>query len=136
MTGTRHSHAIAVDAADIDFMGHVNNANYLRWVQDAVVAHWRRFAPEEAVATHLWIALKHEITYLRPAFLADQIVAEVVLKKVAGARAFYDTVIRRGDEVLAEVTSSWACVDAATLRPMRIAKDIAARFIGTAPRAG
>ena len=132
MSATQHSHAIAVEAGDIDFMGHVNNANYLRWVQDAVVAHWRRFAPEEAVATHLWIALKHEITYLRPAFLDDQVVADVVLHKVAGARAFYDTIIRRGDEVLAEVKSSWACVDAATLRPMRIARDVAARFFGGA----
>ncbi|GAB5489358.1 MAG: acyl-CoA thioesterase [Parasphingorhabdus sp.] len=123
-------HSIAIKADDIDFMGHVNNANYLTWVQDAVVSHWQNFAPSEALATHLWVALKHEITYRKPAFLEDEVIADVLLEKVQGARAFYTTVIRRGEEVLAEVQSSWCCVDADTLRPMRIAKEIANQFFG------
>ena len=41
---------IGIDPADIDFMGHVNNASYLKWVQDAVIGHWRSLAPAEAVA--------------------------------------------------------------------------------------
>ena len=39
------SFAIAIDAADIDFMGHVNNASYLKWVQEAVINHWQRASP-------------------------------------------------------------------------------------------
>lgn len=125
-----HHYPITVEPADIDFMGHVNNARYLGWVQDAVIAHWRNLAPAEAVAQHLWVALKHEITYRKPAFLEDEVIATVILEKVQGARAFYETLIRRGEEVLAEVKSSWCCVDAETLRPARIAADIAARFFG------
>lgn len=109
-------------------MGHVNNARYLTWVQEAVVDHWRAIAPAEAVARHLWVALKHEITYLRPAFLGDSVVAQVILEKVQGARAFYATLIRRGEEVVAEVKSSWCCIDAETLRPTRPARDIVERF--------
>ncbi len=124
-----HRFAIAVDPSDIDFMGHVNNASYLRWVQDAVIDHWRSLAPADAVAQHLWVALKHEITYLRPTFLNDTVVATVLLDRFQGARAFYDTVIRRGEEVLAEVKSSWCCIDAQTMRPTRLAHDIVNRFI-------
>ncbi len=40
-----HDHAIAVGADQIDFMGHVNNAHYLSWVQEAVLSHWRHIAP-------------------------------------------------------------------------------------------
>jgi acyl-CoA thioester hydrolase len=123
-----HSFRIGIDPADIDFMGHVNNAVYLKWVQDAVVSHWQKLAPAEAVAQHLWVALKHEITYRKPAFLDDEVFASVVLEKVHGARAFYQTLIKRGEEVLAEVKSSWCCLDAETLRPSRIAGDIAAHF--------
>jgi acyl-CoA thioester hydrolase len=125
----RHEHAIAVDKADIDFMGHVNNANYLNWVQDAVLAHWQKIAPPQAVAAHLWVALKHEITYRKPAFLDDNVIASVVVEKVQGASAFYDTIIKRGEEVLAEVKSRWCCIDAETLRPARIAEEIAALFL-------
>ncbi|MFN3945071.1 MAG: acyl-CoA thioesterase [Allosphingosinicella sp.] len=129
MSPAVHSHKIGIEPADIDFMGHVNNAIYLKWVQEAVVAHWRKLAPAEAVARHLWVALKHEITYRRPAFLDDEVVASVVVEKVHGARAFYQTLIKRGEEVLAEVRSSWCCLDAETLKPARIAQDIAARFL-------
>ncbi|MCH7629817.1 MULTISPECIES: acyl-CoA thioesterase [Novosphingobium] len=127
-----HQFSITVDPADIDFMGHVNNASYLRWVQDAVVDHWRALAPADAVAAHLWVALKHEITYRRPTFLNDAPIAHVLLEKVQGARAFYETVIKRGEEVLAEVKSSWCCLDAATMRPARLARDLVERFLPSA----
>ena len=131
-TALPHDHSIEIVPGDIDFMGHVNNAHYLTWVQEAVIAHWRKLAPAEAVAEHLWVALKHEITYRKPAFLNDQVIATVILEKVHGARAFYETLIKRGEEVLAEVKSSWCCVDAVTLRPARIAQDIADRFFAKA----
>jgi acyl-CoA thioester hydrolase len=130
MSSAVHDHRIRIVPDDIDFMGHVNNARYLNWVQDAVVDHWRRFAPAEEVAAKLWVALKHEITYRKPAFLDDQVIASVMLEKVEGARAFYATLIKRGEEVLAEVKSSWCCLDAGTRRPVRLAKDVIARFLG------
>jgi acyl-CoA thioester hydrolase len=128
MTALPHDHAITIAPDDIDFMGHVNNARYLSWVQDAVLAHWHKLAPAEAAAQHLWVALKHEITYRKPACLDDQVVATVILEKVQGARAFYETMIKRGEDVLAEVRSSWCCLDAVTLRPARIARDVADLF--------
>ena len=115
---------------DIDFMGHVNNSRYLNWVQDVVLQHWQNLAPADEVASKAWVALKHEITYRRPAFLEDDVIAETVLEKIKGARSFYNTVIRRGEEVLAEVQSMWCCIDSTTLRPARIDQDIAERCFG------
>lgn len=128
MAAIPHHHPIGIVPDDIDFMGHVNNARYLNWVQDAVVAHWQKLAPPHAIAAHLWVALKHEITYRKPAFLNDDVVATTVLESFQGARAFYNTLIKRGEEVLAEVKSSWCCVDAQTLRPARIAQEWARHF--------
>ncbi|MEO8454035.1 MAG: thioesterase family protein [Sphingomicrobium sp.] len=122
-------HQIAIDAADIDHMGHVNNAVYLKWVQEAVIDYWSSVAPPQAVAQHLWVALKHEITYRQPTFLQDIVVAEVIAEKVEGARAFFRTVLRRGDEVLSEISSTWCCLDAVTKRPARLAREIAGRFV-------
>lgn len=124
-----HHHVIRIIPEDIDFMGHVNNAVYLKWVQDAVISYWQTVAPAEAVAKHLWVALKHEITYRAPAFLDDAVLADVVATGVQGSRAFFTTMIQRGDTILAEVRSSWCCIDVATRRPARIARDLAARFL-------
>jgi acyl-CoA thioester hydrolase len=128
MISNAHNFAIGVDPTDIDFMGHVNNASYLKWVQAAVLSHWKQLAPPEAVATHMWVALKHEITYRKPAFLEDNVIATVILEKVHGASAFYETIIRRGEEVLAEVKSRWCCLDATTHRPARLAPSVVDRF--------
>lgn len=122
-------HTIAIEPGDIDHMGHVNNAVYLKWVQDAVVDYWQSVAPPDAVASHLWVALKHEITYLKPTFLQDNVVAEVIAERVEGARAFFLTVLRRGEDVLSEIHSCWCCLDSATQRPARLAREVIGRFL-------
>ncbi len=133
MTAPAHYFPIKILPADIDFMGHVNNARYLGWVQDAVLSHWHKLAPADAVAERAWVALKHEITYRKPAFLDDEVIAQVVLESIHGARAFYQTIVKRGEDVLAEVKSSWCCIDTATLRPARIGADVAAFFFPRTP---
>ena len=109
MSAKPYTHRIDILPADIDFMGHVNNARYLGWVQDAVLSHWRNIAPADAVASRAWVALKHEITYRKPAFLDDKVIARTVLESTKGARAFYH-------------------IDAETLRPARIGEEIAKIF--------
>ena len=122
-------HPIAIEPADIDHMGHVNNSVYLKWVQDAVIDYWQSVAPPDAVARHLWVALKHEITYRKPTFLQDVVVAEVIAEKVEGARAFFRTVLKRGEDVLSEIQSCWCCLDVDTKRPARVARDVIRRFL-------
>ena len=129
MTTVPYHHKIGILPADIDHMGHVNNSVYLKWVQEAVVRYWETIAPPEAVARHLWVALSHEIKYRRPAFLDDLVVADVIAEKVEGARAAFTTLIMRGEDVIAEVKSSWCCLDAVSKRPARLARDIIARFV-------
>ena len=129
MAVTTFHYPIGIVPGDIDHMGHVNNSVYLKWVQDAVVKFWESAAPADAVARHLWVALQHQITYRRPAFLDDTIVADVVAEGVAGARAMFTTVIKRGEEVLAEVKSTWCCLDSVSRRPARLAREVAQRFL-------
>ena len=128
MVSDVYHHQIGIIPADIDHMGHVNNSVYLKWVQEAVIRYWESLAPPEAVARHLWVALSHESRYRRPAFLEDKIVADVIADRIEGAKAFFTTLIKRGEVVVAEVTSSWCCLDAVTRRPARLARDIASRF--------
>ena len=120
---------VGIMPGDIDHMGHVNNSVYLKWVQEAVVRYWEKIAPADAVASHLWVALKHEISYRRPAFLEDNVVADVIAERMHGARAFFTTIVRRGSDVIAEVKSTWCCLDATTRRPARLGADVTDRFI-------
>ncbi|MEE4454037.1 thioesterase family protein [Novosphingobium resinovorum] len=123
-----HDCPLTIEIDDIDFMGHVNNSTYLKWVQAAVIEHWQRVASPTAVAAYMWIALKHEITYRKPAFLHDELTANVVLEHVRRESAFYETTIRRGGETIAEVKSRWCCIDAVSRRPVRVTEPVMACF--------
>lgn len=129
MTAVPYHHPIGIEPGDIDHMGHVNNSVYLQWVQEAVVRYWESLAPPDAVTKHLWVALKHEISYRRPTFVDDVVVADVIAERINGARAFFTTMIMRGEEVLAEVKSTWCCLDATSLKPARLAREISERFL-------
>lgn len=110
-------------------MGHVNNATYLTWVQAAVLGHWRTLAPGEAVAAYRWVAIKHEITYRKPAFFGDALAATVFLERVRRESAYYETLIHRGPELIAEARSRWCCIDAATFRPACLPPEVVAGFL-------
>jgi acyl-CoA thioester hydrolase len=127
-TPTYH-HSISISPNDIDEMGHVNNAVYLQWVQEAVVSYWQHASPIEARAQLLWVALKHEISYRMPVFLNDHVEALVSATATRGSRASFTTLFRRGDELATEVQSCWCCVDVTTRRPRRISDDIARIFL-------
>lgn len=118
-----------VAAADIDHMGHVNNSVYLRWIEIAVRAHWAHFATPAEQAAFLWIAVRHELDYRRPAFADERLTVTVRITEVRRARAWYDTIVSRDGETLVEVRSCWCCVDADTRRLTVIPREVAARFL-------
>ena len=128
-TAPTFEHRITITPGDIDGMGHVNNAVYLRWVQEAVIGYWQHISPIDAQEELLWVALKHEIVYRTPLFLHNEVDALVTTTGTRGSRASFSTDFRRGEDIVAEVRSSWCCVDAVTRRPQRIAHNIARRFL-------
>ncbi|EAT58927.1 acyl-CoA thioesterase [Chlorobium ferrooxidans] len=73
MAEERFSITIRVEPEDIDMLGHVNNVVYLRWVQEAAMAHWSTIAPEDEQEKLIWVIRRHEIDYKRPALLGDTV---------------------------------------------------------------
>ena len=122
--------SIKVTPDDIDMMDHVNNVAYLRWVQDVAAAHWRQMATPEEQRQWLWIVLRHEIDYKRPAVLGDEIVAQTWVGIAQRVKFQRHTEIRRqGDgELLAKAVSWWCSLDANTGRPSAPGEEIRRRF--------
>jgi acyl-CoA thioester hydrolase len=126
---TRFESTRRVTATDLDERAHVNNVVYLRWVQDAAAAHWAAIAPPGATAEVAWVALRHEIDYLRPAVLDDEIVVSTWVG-VAEGLSFerFTEIRRRGDgRVLARARTLWCPVDARTGKPTRVSADVRER---------
>lgn len=112
-------------------MGHVNNAIYLRWVQEAIVQYWQHISSTNTQRKLLWVALKHEIVYHNPLYLNDRVDALVTAIGTRGSRASFSTVFKCDETVAAKVRSSWCCIDAITRRPKRISQNLAEQFLPT-----
>ena len=124
-------HAFTAAPADIDELGHVNNAVWVRWVQELAVAHWEAVAPPDQRAALVWVVTRHEIDYrgnLPPGATATG--ETWVPEPPRGAR--FDRHFRftaADGRVLVEGVTTWALLDRATGRLLRVRPEIAAPFL-------
>lgn len=117
---------IPVQPGDIDQLGHVNNIVYLRWVQEAAVAHWYATAPPEVAKTLLWVVVRHEIDYRRPAMPGDTILARTWVGPASPKAFERNTELFRASDgtLLARARTLWCPVDAQTLRPVKVTDEV------------
>src|SRR3954465_5338046 len=69
-------HALPAPPAAIDANGHANNVEFVRWMQEAAVAHAEAAGGTAAAMAALgaaWVVRSHRIEYLRPAFAGDRL---------------------------------------------------------------
>jgi acyl-CoA thioester hydrolase len=118
---------IKVAPEDIDELNHVNNIVYLRYVQDAASGHWKT-VPQEIASQIIWVARRHEIDYLKPAFLGDELVVKTWVDNFVGVKSIRHCEIMRGEEVLARSLTHWIALDAQTFRPKRITEEVVQQF--------
>ena len=129
---SRYTQRIVAGADDIDELGHVNNAVWVRWIQDVAVNHWQAVAPPDQVAAYVWVITRHEIDYRGNLGAGEGVTAETwVPDPPRGAR--FDRHMRfTGDDgrVKVEAVTTWAMLDRATGRLVRVRPEIAAAFLG------
>ena len=119
-----YSHSVDVTPDVIDRNGHVNNVVYVRWMQDAAVAHAAsrisRRAPE--LANTSWVARSHHIEYLIPVIHGERIVVQTWIadfRRVRSTRRYH--FIRMNDQKLvAHGATDWVFIDTVTGRPRTI----------------
>ena len=125
--------AIVVTESDIDGQGHANNLVYLRWMQDAAVAHsdaqgWPGERYRELGVG--WVVRSHAIEYLQPAYAGDDVVVRTWvadMKKATSLRRYQ--IVRRGDDaLLAEAFTNWVFVNFRTGFPKRIPGEVSSAF--------
>ena len=114
---------------DIDELGHVNNAVYVRWLQDAATSHWYAVAPPEDVARYFWVISRHEIDYLRATLPGEVVEAETWGENPRGARFDRCTVLRGPDGLeRVKARTTWVLMDRELARPARVPKAMMALF--------
>ncbi len=125
-----YTETFAPQPGDIDELGHVNNAVWVRWIQEIAVNHWRAVAAPEHVDAYFWVVVRHEVDYLGNMGPGD--VAEGrtwVGDAPKGARFDRMVEFSREGRVLVHARTTWAIVDKATGRIRRVPPEVAAPFL-------
>jgi acyl-CoA thioester hydrolase len=128
MVDFRFSTDVTVRFAETDAQGVAHNSNYLVWFEIARVAYLGEYAGgypalrEQGLESFV---LESLVRYRQPARFDDRLRIHARIGELRGARFRFDYEIKRGDEVIADGWTSHACVDAKTLRPIRIPASLA-----------
>lgn len=124
--------SLVVGPESIDAVGHVNNREYLRWMEDVAVDHsteqgWpmeRYFADRMA-----WVAATHFIEYLRPSLLGDPLDVYTWISRWSERDCLRRYAILRERKLLARGETVWTFVDMDSARARSIPPAVLEAFV-------
>ncbi|MBZ5487026.1 acyl-CoA thioesterase [Halomonas aquamarina] len=117
---------IHVERASIDAYGHVNNSEYLRWVEQISWAHSEALGLcieryrelDRAMAVH-----RHELDYLAPAFAGDELALATWIVGCDGRFTLtrrFQLKRREDGKTLLNARTRFACIALSSGRPKRL----------------
>ncbi len=133
-----HERAFRVRQYECDAYGHVNHANYLRYMQetafDASAAAGYDLDRYRAIQ-RAWLVRETDITYLRPLVYNDQVVVKTWVldfRRVRSRRAYE---LRHADsgEIVAQATTDWVFMNDETERPESVPQEMIDAFFPDGP---
>jgi len=129
-----HTLKINVSSEHIDVLGHVNNCEYLKWMEQVAWSHCEKLNmtfPVWQKLGYAWVARHTEIDYLLPAFESDGVVAATWIsendKRISMKRE-YQFARESDGKTLIRGFTRWVCVNLKTGKASRMPKEFAESF--------
>lgn len=116
---------------DIDELGHVNNAVWVRWIQELATAHWQTIAPPEYVERYIWVVTRHEIDYRGNVVAGETVTGRTWISEPPKGARFWRNVSFAGADGKLKVSAktNWAIIDQTSGRPVRVPQALTDLFL-------
>ena len=126
MTERIYRETFVVGPESIDVLGHVNNCEYLKWMEHAAMHHaasigWGFAALRSMGRT--WVAREHWVEYLRPSFEGERLEMFSWIQGWRAAASLRRYAIRRANELIFVGATEWVYVDYEKRRPALFADE-------------
>lgn len=128
-----HSSTFKVRNYECDAYGHLNHANYLRYMEEAAFNASAEAGYSKAryeSMGHLCLARETDIEYLQPLFYGDSVEIKTWVSDFRRVRSIRRYEFRRGDVLVARASTDWVYLDATTMRPSAVPPEMVAAFAG------
>jgi acyl-CoA thioester hydrolase len=128
---TSFERQITAGEDDIDELGHVNNAAWVRWIQDIATAHWYAIAPSEFRDAFVWVVIRHEIDYLRSVGPGETVTGRTWVPDPPRGAKFdrHMEFVGADGKPRVRAITTWAVLDKTTGRPLRVPPEVARAFL-------
>ncbi|WP_305097825.1 acyl-CoA thioesterase [Croceibacterium aestuarii] len=115
----------------IDVYGHVNNAVWVRWMEDLATAHWTAVARPQDLDAYAWFVTRHEIDYRGNIAEGESCTGTTEIREGPSGARFdrYTTFRDDAGKVLVNAKTTWAMIDRASGRLMRVPAEVAEPFL-------
>ena len=129
-----YQHRLLIEPESIDSNGHVNNIEYVRWMQEAAIAHSQARGLDDALYAELgatWVARSHFIEYLRPAFAGETLRVDTWIADFGRSRSTRQyRFLREADGLeLAKAETLWVYASRESGRPLPIHQRVIDKFL-------
>ena len=111
----------------LDELNHVNNVQYLYWIQEVSQAHWNNLIFKKNILEKgLWVVRSHKIEYKNLTKLNDKIIVSTYVKNVKNYLSERSVVIKlkKTEKILVRCLTEWCFVDLKTQKLKKIPKEI------------
>ena len=116
----------------VDENGHVNNVNYVQWMQDAAVRHYEAMGGRQITIDlgATWVVRSHTVEYLRPAFAGERIKVLTWVVNIRRVRSLrrYKFIRVTDEQILVRGETDWVFVDANNGSPRAVPSEVANLF--------
>lgn len=128
-----HTRTFRIRYYECDAYGHLNNANYLRFMQEAAfdASAAAGFGPERyAALNRIWLVYTTDIEYLHPVRFNDVVEVKTWVSDFQRARSrrAYEFRLAGSDDLVARAHSDWVFLDTVTNRPTPIPPELKQAF--------
>jgi len=118
---------------ECDAYGHVNHANYLRYMQEAAFessASAGYDVPRYQAMNRAWVVRESDITYLRPLAYGDSVKVKTWVSdfRRIRSRRSYELYNAHSGELSAQAITDWVYLDASSLRPLAIPPELVTAY--------
>ena len=113
----------------IDTLGHVNNVQYLFWVQNAAHNHWEALIENIDKPLGVWVVRSHSITYKQAALEGDKLTLKTYVKQSRGVLSERIVEIFNAEQKLLAVCSTqWCYINPINQKPEMIPNTVLELF--------
>ena len=120
-----------VQKKHLDDLNHVNNVQYLYWVQEVSQAHWDNLIHKKKfLEKGLWVVRSHKIEYKNLTKLNDKIIISTYVKNVKGYLSERSVIIKlkKPEKILVKCLTEWCFIDLKTQKLKKIPQEIIKLF--------